>query len=53
MFSDEINKMLRLAVGLIKRGEVEMAHSIVDAIVGLRRVEMIESIISIFNEEEE
>lgn len=53
MFSDEINEMLRLAVVLIKRGEVEMAHSIVDAIVGLRRVEMIESIISIFNGEEE
>ena len=53
MFSDEINKMLRLVVVLIKQGESEMAHSIVDAIVGLHRVEMMESIISIFNEEEE
>ena len=53
MFSDEINKMLRLAVVLIKRGEIDMAHSIVDAIANLRRVEMVESIISIFNEEEE
>lgn len=53
MFSDEINKMLRLVVVLIKRGETEMAYSIVDAIVGLRRVEMMESLVSILNEEEE